>query len=318
MSVRNRKMSCHAPINITAHRGVEGRMPAMREGKMPSPRAATLLAALAMALPVCGCRNKESPAQPAAVRTFTTALGVEMALIPAGEFLMGGEGDDDEKPAHKVRLAAFCMDRTEVTQRSYESLMGANPSRFKEPDRPVEGIAWSSAVKYCNMRSRKEGLTLCYDLKTLACDFAADGYRLPTEAEWEYACRAGSEGEYCFGNDPVALGEWAWSKGNSGGATHLVGRKKPNAWGLYDMHGNVAEWCQDYYSPQAYRDAPADDPRGPATSENRVLRGGSWRTKGEQCRSAARDNVSPGLADACFGYDAYGFRCVRKVPSEQK
>jgi formylglycine-generating enzyme required for sulfatase activity len=244
-----------------------------------------------------------------------------MVLVPAGEFLMGsegGEGDDDEKPAHKVRLSAFCMDRTEVTQKSYESLMGANPAKFKGPDRPVESLAWSAAAKYCNMRSRKEGLTPCYDPKTLACDFAADGYRLPTEAEWEYACRAGSAGEYCYGNNPAALGEWAWSKENSQGATHPAGQKKPNAWGLCDMHGNVAEWCQDFYSPQAYGESPADDPRGPASGENRVLRGGSWKSKAERCRCAARAGESPGLADACFGYEAYGFRCVRKAPAEAK
>ena len=273
-----------------------------------------VLAALALSLSAGGCGRKGPAAPPPAVRTFTTPSGVEMAVLPAGEFVMGGEGDDDERPAHKVRLPAFCMDRAEVTQGSYESLMGANPSRFKGPDRPVESLAWSSAAKYCNVRSRKDGLRPCYDPRTLACDFEADGYRLPTEAEWEYACRAGGAGEYCFGSAPAALGEWAWSKENSGGATHPVGRKKPNAWGLFDVHGNVAEWCQDCYSPRAYNDAPADNPRGPASGENRVLRGGSWKSKPERCRSAARDNVSPGLADACFGYDAYGFRCVRKAP----
>jgi formylglycine-generating enzyme required for sulfatase activity len=282
-------------------------------------RHAAVPAALVLALTVGGCRKKEPAAPvPAPLRTITTATGVEMVAVPAGEFVMGGEGDDDEKPAHRVRMSAFLMDRTEVTQTSYESLMGSNPSKFRGPDRPVESLKWLSALTYCNRRSQKEGLKPCYDLKTQACDFSADGYRLPTEAEWEYACRAGGSGEYCFGNHTAALDDWAWSKENSLGATHPVAQKKPNAWGLYDMHGNVAEWCQDCYSPQSYRQAVVDDPRGPASGEERVLRGGSWSSKAERCRSAARDGQSPGLADACFGYENYGFRCVRKAPPGEK
>jgi len=279
-----------------------------------SPRGAwlsfALVAALLSALPA-GCRKKE-PAPPAsAAQVISTPSGAEMVMIAGGEFLMGGDGDEDELPAHKVRVDSFCMDRTEVTQRSFESLMGTSPSRFKGPDRPVESIGWQAAAKYCNLRSAKEGLKPCYDPRTLACDFGAGGYRLPTEAEWEYACRAGAAGGFSFGDDPAPLGEYAWCKANADRATHPVAQKKPNAWGLYDMHGNVAEWCQDYYSPKAYESSGRENPRGPASGERRVLRGGSWRDGADSCRSAARASETPGLADACFGYECYGFRCVR-------
>ena len=266
-----------------------------------------------------GCQEKDAASAGrdggnAAGNTITTKTGIEMVLCPAGEFAMGDDaGDEDERPAHTVRVAALYMDKHEVTQKAYESLTGMNPSRFKGPDRPVERVSWTSAAKYCNLRSLREGFRSCYDAETLACDFGADGYRLPTEAEWEYVCRAGTKAAYSFGGDPVRLGEFAWFKANANDATHPGGQKRPNPWGLHDMHGNVAEWCNDAYGEGYYQERQGADPRGPATGEKRVLRGGSWRSGADRSGSAARAAEPPGFADVCFGYEAYGFRCVRRA-----
>ena len=242
-----------------------------------------------------------------------TLLLIDMVLIPAGEFTLGDDaGENDERPAHRVRLAAFYMDACEVSQASFKALLGRNPSKMQGLDRPVERISWFSAVQYCNMRSSREGFKPCYDLKTLACDFSADGYRLPTEAEWEYACRAGTTTSWSFGGNPGALAKHAWFKGCAEKTTHPVKQKQPNPWGLYDMHGNVAEWCNDYYADH-YDPAAAENPRGPTTGSKRVLRGGSWMSDEDDCRCAARQSEPPGLADTCFGYEAYGFRCVRSA-----
>ena len=273
-----------------------------------------------LGLPFGGCKKRQTrPNGPAGggLPTTATSTGIEMVCLPGGEFVMGDPaGGDDEKPARRVSVSAIWMDKTEVTQKAFRALMGRNPSKFKAPDRPVERISWHAATQYCNARSLRESLTPCYDLKTLECDFGADGYRLPTEAEWEYACRAGSDGAYSFGPDAAALADHAWFKANAQKTTHPVGRKRPNAWGLYDMHGNVAEWCGDYYAEAAYKsgaEAVRTDPRGPSAGEERVLRGGSWRTRADACRCSARYSEEPGFADVCFGYEAYGFRCVRKA-----
>jgi formylglycine-generating enzyme required for sulfatase activity len=237
-----------------------------------------------------------------------------MILIPAGEFLMGdNQGDSDEKPVHKVQISVFWMDRREITQAAYEALTQKNPSKFKSPDKPVEQVDWYHAALYCNLRSLKEGLKPCYDPQTLACDFQANGYRLPTEAEWEYACRAGTQSRYYFGDDPGQLRNHAWFKGNASQTTHPPGQKNPNPWGLYDMLGNVAEWCQDIYDETYYQKAGQKNPTGPATGDKRVLRGGSWRTGEDGCRVSARNSESPRFADACFGSDGYGFRCARRA-----
>jgi len=268
---------------------------------------------------ITGCDRGTQPlpaSEPAATapKTITTPAGLTMALIPAGEFEMGdNNGDPDERPAHNVQLNAFYLDTHEVTQKAYEALMQQNPSKSKGPDKPVEQVDWYHAVLFCNMRSLKAGLKPCYDSKTLACDFNANGYRLPTEAEWEYACRAGTREKYSFGNDTARLKGCAWSKSNAGQTTHPVGQKAPNPWGLYDMHGNVAEWCNDFYSETAYSNSPARDPHGPASGDKCVLRGGSWRTGEDSCRSSARNSETVRFADACFGSDACGFRCVKRA-----
>jgi formylglycine-generating enzyme required for sulfatase activity len=191
-------------------------------------------------------------------------------------------------------------------------MMGKNPSKTVSPDRPVERISWVSAAQYCNMRSLREGFTPCYDADTLACDFEANGYRLPTEAEWEYACRAGTTTAWSCGDNSKKLDEYAWFKDNAGKQTQPVRQKKPNPWGLFDLHGNVLEWCHDFYS-ETYEATEAADPRGPAAGDERTLRGGSWKTSEDRCRSAARWSETPAFADACFGTEEYGFRCVRRA-----
>jgi formylglycine-generating enzyme required for sulfatase activity len=255
----------------------------------------------------------DRPATDMGLKKIVTKTGIEMVLVPAGKFIMGDDrGEDDEKPAHEVELCAFYIDTCEVTQAAYESLMGRNPAKFVGPDRPVERLSWHAAMQFCNMRSLREGLKPCYDPKTQQCDFAANGYRLPTEAEWEYACRAGSTTPWSFGDNSADLDKHAWFKDNAAKATHPVKAKAPNAWGLYDMHGNVAEWCVDFYA-ESYSAIATKNPRGPEKGEERALRGGSWNVGADASRSSARRSETPGLADVCFGYEAYGFRCVRRA-----
>jgi len=213
-------------------------------------------------------------------RQMTLNLGsgvtMELVLIPAGEFMMGSpEGVDrsDEHPQHRVRISRpFYMGVTEVTQQQYQAVMGTNPSSFKSPSNPAETMSWNDAMEFCRRMSRTVGMTV----------------RLPTEAEWEYACRAGSTGRFYFGDSATDLGRYAWYSGNSGGKTHPVAGKRPNAWGLYDMLGNVTEWCRDWYGGDYYVSRPATDPEGPIGGKDRVLRGGCWRDSSSQNRSAVR------------------------------
>src|SRR5947207_6525769 len=178
-------------------------------------------------------------------------------------------------------------------------------------------IPWTKAALYCNVRSKAEGLEPCYNEDTAECDFAKNGYRLPTEAEWEYACRAGTKTEYSFGGDPRRAGDYAWFADNSGRKTHPVAQKKPNPWGLYDMHGNVAEWCNDVFGKDYYRSSISTNPRGPAEGDMYVLRGGSWKGSAEVLTSFHRVAENPGFSDACLAPDTMGFRCVRKAVQAQ-
>jgi acetoin utilization deacetylase AcuC-like enzyme/formylglycine-generating enzyme required for sulfatase activity len=245
---------------------------------------------------------------------MTTKSGIEMAVIPAGWFEMGSEsGSPDESPVHKVWVSAFWMDRYEVVQEQFKKYQLSDPSHFKNPKQPLEQINWTDAAVYCNERSRAEGLEPCYDDKTWDCNFAAAGYRLPTEAEWEYACRAETNSQYSFGNDAGRLKDHAWCADNSSGKTHPVGQKSSNAWGLHDMHGNVAEWCNDWYSKSYYSQSPPRDPKGPRDGKERVLRGGAWNSSVQTCRSAYRTS-DPSIDDTCLASDAIGFRCVRRAP----
>jgi formylglycine-generating enzyme required for sulfatase activity len=254
---------------------------------------------------------------------FLTKSGVEMVYLPGGEFTMGSDKESpDEAPAHRVRVGGFLMDKFEVTHEMFVKAQLPNPSHWQDnPKKPVERVRWRDAKQYCNERSLLEGLEPCYDEKspTWECHYEASGYRLPTEAEWEYACRAGTDREYDFG-PADKLKQYAWFEDNAGARTHPVGQKKPNAWGLYDLYGNVSEWCEDVYSPDYYRQSPVDNPRGPAEAgldPKRVMRGGSWKASANMCRATFRQGQRTGDTDACFYTDYCGFRCVRALTPEQ-
>jgi len=216
-------------------------------------------------------------------------VSMEFVRIQPGEFQIGSEsGNGDEKPVHRVRITkAFEMGKNEVTQAQWEAVMGSNPSYFKGADRPVEQVSWNDAQEFLSrLNARGDGYR----------------YRLPTEAEWEYAARARTTGDN-EGN----LNSVAWYQSNSGGQTHPVGQKQANAWGLYDTLGNVWEWCQDWYDGNYYRNSPVEDPRGPSSGGARVLRGGSWFSNGRDVRVAFRDWGNPDCR-----YSGNGFRCVRE------
>jgi formylglycine-generating enzyme required for sulfatase activity len=220
---------------------------------------------------------------------------MKFVVIPPGEFTMGSNTfGDTEKPTHKVTLTQpFQLGMYEVTQEQYEKVMGKNPSGIKGLQNPVEHVSWNDAVKFCRNQS-----ALPAEKK------AGYVYRLPTEAEWEYSCRAGTTTRYSFGDSDSELGDYAWYNKNSGGTTHPVGGKKPNAWGLYDMHGNVYERCQDWHGD--YWSGSVTDPTGAAVGSDRVLRGGCWLNYSDYCRSAYRFRNSPDYRI----YDL-GFRVLR-------
>jgi len=219
-----------------------------------------------------------------------TNLTLELVEIPAGSFQMGDTQNSDEQPVHTVHLQAYRMSKYQVTQKLYQAVMGSNPACFKGDDLPVEQVSWDDAKAFCQKLSEKIGQKV----------------RLPSEAEWEYACRAGSTGEYGFGNDPKQLGNYAWYEGNAGRQTHPVGQKQANDWGLYDMHGNVWEWCEDVWH-DSYNGAPTDGSAWVAGGESnrRVQRGGSWYFNARLCRSAFRCRF---CSDGRFNY--VGFRVV--------
>ena len=289
--------------------------------RTPSRSSLWLLAAFSFSFSLGSCEKPVAPPAPrpgGAVpqKVITTASGIEMVLVPAGKFLMGdAKGEEDERPPREVEVSAFLMDRTEVTQRRFEEAAGYNPAKRERKDDAGDQVRWTEAIDYCDKRSEREGLQPCYDLKTGACRFEANGYRLPTEAEWEYACRAGTTTRFFVGDDPAGLDTYGWFDKNASKDSRPAGAKKPNPWGLYDRAGSLLEWCNDRYAPDAYAGGPARDPTGPTAGKDRVLRGGCWRMGAEKCRSAARFHDEPSNADSCFGWDSYGFRCVRRVES---
>jgi formylglycine-generating enzyme required for sulfatase activity len=209
---------------------------------------------------------------------YRNILGMVFVRLPPGDFVMG---DKEESPMHRVRITrSFFMSRYEVTQKQWTELMDSNPSKHQGPNLPVHGVRWNEVLVFIKKLSQQEGGT----------------YRLPTEAEWEYACRAGTTGDHA--GDLSAM---AWYEGRE---PHDVGRKKPNAWGLYDMHGNVFELVQDWYGP--YSSDSVVDPKGPVTESHRVHRGGGWGSTAWYCRSANRDFAE----DGNFGR---GFRLVKEI-----
>ena len=269
-----------------------------------------------------GCGNQAEPTKPdtkmketgaggkakSPLKELTVDLGggvkMELVLIPAGEFQMGSPDSDNftigyVKPRHRVRITKpFYLGKYLVTQEQWEAVMGSNPSQFKGPKKPVERVSWDDCQQFLGKLNAKVGS-------------GAGNFQLPTEAQWEFACRAGSTTRFCFGDDYSKLGDYAWYDKNSGNTTHPVGEKKPNVWGLYDMHGNVSEWCQDLHDSGYYAKSPIDDPTGAPAGSGRVFRGGSFYNPASNCQSADRYYDTFGL-----GYISLGFR-VSLVPVDK-
>jgi formylglycine-generating enzyme required for sulfatase activity len=236
-------------------------------------------------------------------KTFTNSIGVEFVLIPAGDFMTEewvseyknpfGETERETFPGHKVTISKpFYLGKYEVTQEQWYAVMGDNPAHFKGRKNPVEQVSWKNVKTFIRRLNAKEG---------------TNKYRLPTEAEWEYAARAGTTSEYSFGNNASQLGKYAWYDGNSGFSTHPVGQKQPNPWGLYDMHGNVLEWVQDWFGADWwFSESAITDPHGPSSGDYRVVRGGSWFISANYLRSAYRGGSTPDNRS-----DNFGFRLAR-------
>ncbi len=228
-------------------------------------------------------------------KLITNSIGMKLARIPKGTFMMGSPESEegrfsDEGPQHSVTISKdYYLGAYEVTQEQYQRIMGENPSGFKGANNPVETVSWEDAVAFCKK------------LSELPEEKAAGRvYRLPTEAEWEYACRAGSTTRFGFGDSDSQLGPYAWFDENSATTTHPVGQKTPNAWGLYDMHGNVWEWCADWKGD--YSTSAVTDPTGPAEGSYRVFRGGSWSYEAARCRSGLRIWNVPSLRLNSLGF----------------
>jgi formylglycine-generating enzyme required for sulfatase activity len=208
-----------------------------------------------------------------------------------------------------VTVKNFLISRYEITQAEWESVMGNNPSGFRGAELPVENVSWFDAVEYCNALSLKEGLTPCYSGSgnAINCDWDAGGYRLPTEAEWEYAARSGNRNFFSsayLGN--FNLDADAWYNRNSGGRTQAAGTRAPNGLGLYDMCGNVWEWCWDWFG--SYSSDAQTDPRGAPAGSRRIRRGGSWINSAQSVRPTARDHLAPSSQN-----NSTGFRVVRNA-----
>jgi eukaryotic-like serine/threonine-protein kinase len=237
------------------------------------------------------------------------SVSLEMVYVDGSSFLMGSPKQevfrrDDEGPVHEVELDGFWMGKYEITQAQYKAITGENPSLYKGKRRPVEKVSWEDTMAFCRQLSEKLGYT----------------FTLPTEAQWEYACRAGTTGSFTFGeclstadanydgNYPIR----GCPEGEYRKETWVAGSGKPNDWGLYDMHGNVWEWCLDYYSPEYITHITRKNPVGPPTGRERVFRGGSWSSDARNCRSAARYRSIPASSG-----EIVGFRIVMNGPADK-
>lgn len=240
-----------------------------------------------------------------------SATLIPMIFVEGGCFMMGSnDGVSDEKPVHQLKVSSFLIGKYEVTQKEWVEVMGSNPSRWKGNNLPVEQVSWYQVVEYCNKRSLNEGLKPCYSGKGygVSCDWSANGYRLPTEAEWEYAARGGNKSKGYKFSGSNDLGSVAWYDDNSDDQTKAVGTKQPNELGIHDMSGNVGEWCWDRYDSGYYGKSQNSDPSGPISGPGRVLRGGCMGLSFSYCRVADRLNLSPG-----DGVGASGIRVVRAM-----
>jgi formylglycine-generating enzyme required for sulfatase activity len=248
---------------------------------------------------------------------------IEMVSLPGGTYAMGsalypaftmepiGIGGalvrvyNFERPVHIVSVSPFLISNTEITHEQYRAVMGLNPSKFSGmADMPVESIKWQEAADFCNELSGKMGLNPCYD-QSYNCDLGKNGFRLPTEAEWEFAARGGTDLEYSFGDGAAGLVRNGWYLGNSGSKPSPVAYKEPNQYGLYDMHGNVSEWCQDMFA--FYNCGAQSDPVVTEGAPVYVARGGNWASVAKDCRSAARRAYYKDRAVSLLG-----FRIVRR------
>jgi formylglycine-generating enzyme required for sulfatase activity len=226
---------------------------------------------------------------------YSTFDGMEFIIIKPGCFNMGSnDGQDEEKPIHRVCISKpFYLGKTEVTKSQWEAVTDSNHDLFKGDNRPIEQISWTSVQSFIQQLNGKVN---------------GNPYRLPTEAEWEYAARAGSSSIYYFGDVVDPLRQHAWFQNNSDGKTHPVAQKLSNQWGLYDMYGNVWEWVQDWHDKDYYTNSPTNDPQGQSSGSNRVIRGGSWSNDSVRCNSAYRSYYQPNGSSTIIG-----FRLVRQL-----
>lgn len=286
--------------------------------------ALIFVAAVMMLITTTSCDTKT---------TEPTISAGKMILVPGGTFTMGDtrqvvdeDFNDNELPTHTVTVNPFFIGKYMVTQSEYSKYMPSSEMWVAKlglgKNYPAYGVSWYAAIKYCNLRSLAEGLNPCYTIlgstnpadwgkvpfwedstwDAAICDFGANGYRLPTEAEWEYAARGGTnDPDYLYsGSDDINL--VAWYGDNASDASHPVGNRKPNGIGTYDMSGNLYEWCWDWYSNSYYSSSPKNNPTGPVNGSSRVVRGGDWRVSAYHCRVANRFEFAPYCNNGCFGF----------------